>query len=1333
MKRTTRRRLVRLAVVAGLLIALGLGGLALLRSAFFADQMRRVLIARGSEALGEDLHVQNLELNLWPLGLEVTGVKAHSRDPLRPGQEILDVERIALEGIRFRRTGRIEVSRLVVSRPRVRLRVGNGELRDFPGLRKTGGGGQGSSAPELFLAELVLEDGAVSVIVDKPDMTVTVEGLDTTLTNSDEDAAEASFHVSDVRLRIGEVEESIVLESGQLHRRGDRFAMDGYRLISASGSLSLSGELFLSPKDDKGAIVGTVGYDIDAVADLDLEKFSSGNPSLPSMTGLVDLHARARGIDAEVQVDGLLEMNDGRFARHVIGDAEARITYADGGVALDRLWVGTASGEVTGTGHLRLGEDPRAIADLQLHDLQLAEVFENNTLPNAWVMLTVSGTAQLVGAFSDGMQLGFDVDLPCRDLRVFDSSFHDRPFNKQMLYLDEGRILGHVEILSDRTLLQDMKILTAHSDLDAEMEFIYHKPVILDLRLDGPLSLDDLGAVGNLPFAGAGPTSAHMYGLSKDLQIDAHTRLAGFGMWQYALGEVDADVYWHARDDLIFEDLVAVLGETTYEGDGRVMFGNPIRIDGALDIDGGRIEDVVGVFSDRLDLTGQFDGGIRVAGPVRELAGDAWARGRRVNALGEEFSSIQVTATASQGRFTISDAWFRKGKGGIYGRGYIDTHGPVDLEVFSYGMDLQQVDHLAESPLTAALALDVHLWGTLREPLLHGHGHLSDTQYARAGLGDSLVDVTLRDGNLRVNGTLMGHPSNRLTGELALTGLGEYEFGLVLHALPLHLLLPARSLARSPIELLADGEVEGHGQLKGNPDHHIDVTISRLGLERGQDRLAAASPIRMTYHDDRLTLEEVRFEGPRSDVTITAELGPGGQLELAAGGELDLALVDIFVPTLKRCEAERTRIELNMTGAWPAEVDAALAIDGASVRIAAFPHPVDVDRGRFSLRDGRIVVEAFEGRLGGGRIEGFEGSSIELVDLRPRTYDVHATCVDCTVRYPSMLPWTRATADLRLTGTAPMVTLQGDIAVEDMTYREDFNWQSSILTTTSRRSRQPGGNGDGKTVVGLDLRVHSDGGFGISNNLGQARASGELRVMGDTREVGLDGEMSTTGGRVWFRGHDFDLTSGTFGFPDPKALDPHFHLELDTDVSTREQRYSIHYDIDGSLSDVGGMQIAGRSDPQLSEADINALLLFGVTTDELQGLGSSSDMMALALQGSNIVFGYLMEQVREAGGGYDQSSALPDRVELVPDYSSSSAVSDFRLVVGKELVRNRLSGEFYWNFREDFGFALDWRVGRNLYLVPSWFRTSESSLGAVAPLWDLGDASLDMRWVIEGD
>jgi len=207
-----------------------------------------------------------------------------------------------------------------------------------------------------------------------------------------------------------------------------------------------------------------------------------------------------------------------------------------------------------------------------------------------------------------------------------------------------------------------------------------------------------------------------------------------------------------------------------------------------------------------------------------------------------------------------------------------------------------------------------------------------------------------------------------------------------------------------------------------------------------------------------------------------------------------------------------------------------------------------------------------------------------------------------------------------------------------------------------------------------------------------------------------------------------------FTFPDPYALDPHLHLVLDSDVATREQRYSIHYVIDGLLSEMGNLHVVGSADPHLSEADINALLLFGVTADELQGLAGGSDMAALAAQGLNIVSGYLMEQVREAGGTPEQgASALPDRIELVPDYSSSSSVSEFRLVVGKDLIRNRLSGEFYWNFRQDFGFALDWRVGRNLYLVPSWFRGSERSLGALTPFGDLGNVSLDMRWVLEGD
>jgi hypothetical protein len=850
-----------------------------------------------------------------------------------------------------------------------------------------------------------------------------------------------------------------------------------------------------------------------------------------------------------------------------------------------------------------------------------------------------------------------------------------------------------------------------------------------------------VGRIAGITFSGRGPAQVRMHGLTRDLKLEGHADLADFELLGYPLGRVDADITWRARQDLVFDDVVATIGDTRATGAGRVMF-KPSRIQGTLDFDEGRIEDVIGIFTDRLHVTGSFDGRIDVLGPVKELDGSAWVRGRQVQLLGEQFTSVAASTSIRGGRCTFPDVWFRKGRGGLYGRGYLDTHGPLDVELFTYAMDLEQVDAIERLglPLGAQLDGDLHLWGDLRDPLLRGQVRLSETRYARAGLDDSEVTVTLRGGDLKAFGSLLGGPSNRLEGSLALGGRGAYDFRFDWHALPLHLLLSARTLARAPVSLLADGFIEGSGHLEGDADHDIALELSRLELVRGEDELSNSGPVKLRIDRNRLVVDQLRLVGPGSNLWAEGSVGPGPAIALRAEGELDLALVDIFVPVLGRCEAERSWLRFEAVGVRPGvQLDAEVGVERGFVRTIHFPHALEVDRGRFSLREGVIRAEEFEGMLGGGEVDGLAGSTIELLDRRPHRYDVHARCVDCTVRYPSMLPWARGTADLHLTGTVPMVELWGDVAVQDMVYREDFNWQSSILGATRRTggaegsSEGDGGGRQGKGVFfGIDLDIHSEEGFGISNNLGQANAGGSIRVIGDSRRVGIDGELATTGGRVWFRGHDFDLTAGTFTFPDPWALDPHFRLEIDTEVATREQRYSIHYDIEGDLSNVGGMQIRGSSSPLLSEADVNALLLFGVTTDDLQGLGSGSDVAALAAQGGNIVFGYLMEQVREAGGAGDQLSALPDRIELVPDYSSTSAVTEFRLQVGKELVRNRLTGQLYWNFADDFGLGLDWRVGRNLYLIPAWNRRS-NDIGSYNLIGDFGDASLDMRWVIEGD
>ncbi len=1316
----------------------------MLQSDFFANQMRALINEQGSAALGEDLHVQSVDLQLWPLSLVLDGVVVHSRDPLRPGQEILRVDELRVTDIRLRGTREIHIGKVALDRPVIRLRIGNGELRDFPGLRRQGNGDGG---PRFFLEALDLEDGSVSLSVDRPDLTLQMDGIHIRFEAAGRDESEATLEVADAHLRIGEVEERIAVESGTLVRRGDRLELDRYRFVARSGSVTLDGELELSPKDASGAIAGSLRYDLDAVTDLELERFSADNPSFPPLAGHVHLHTLVRGIDGDPRVEGDLEFTGGAVNKLILGDATARVSYHENELDVEQLWVGYGGGEITGTGGLLLGEELTVDAELDMEGLQLAEVFEAAGMPPPWVMLEIDGHASASGTLAGGPKVDVVVDLPCRDLRVYGGSWRENQGTEPVLALDGGRVAGTVQILSDKTLLRDTRVTTADSDLELDVDFVYHKPLILDMHIDAAaLSLDEVQKISGVPFGGRGPARVHIHGLSKDLRIEGHAKVADFVLYSYPLGLVESDIRWRAREDLFFEEIQAQTGETAYDGFATLMFGKPFRFAAGLDFRDGRAEDVVGVFTDTLDLEGRFDGHIHVEGPVRELDGEAWIRGRNVRLMSERFTAVDTQVTLRSGKFTFRNAYLRKGRGGIYGRGYIDTHGPMDMELFTYALDLDQIDLVRgwELPLSADLHADVHLWGTVREPLLHGDLVLSNSRYARASLGDTEATITLREGVLRANGTLLGRAANRVGGSLDLGGDRAYSYELAWNALPLHLLLSPRSLARAPTHLLADGTLVGSGRLdREQPAHHGELRLTRLDLDRGDLRLDNDGPIQLTLDGGRLTVDQLHLVGQGSHLTGRGSMGPAGKVDLHADGTLNLALLDLFVPALGASEARRTHLSFAYTGARPtASLDATVEVEEGSLRTIHFPHPLEIDRARLRLADERVTVEAFEGMLGGGRIEGFEGSSIGFVDGKPYTYDVHTRCVDCTVRYPSSLPWSRGTADLRLRGTVPMVVLEGDVEVEDMTYRDDFNWQSSLFSVSGPSWERGDAveveeEAEGGVYFGLDLSIRSDGGFGISNNLGQARASGEIRVIGDSRQVGVDGRIRTEGGRVWFRGHDFDLTEGDISFPEPLAIDPHFHLVINTDISTREERYAIQYVIDGHMADVGSMRIAGNSDPYLSESDINALLLFGVTTDDLQGLGGGADMAALVAQGANIGFGALMEQVREGRGelGSGQNwNALPDRIDLVPDYSTTGQLAGFNVVVGKELIPNELTGQFSVGLTgNSYGLQLDWRLAPNLYLIPSLYRSPQNSIGTLSPLGDVGDFSLDMRWVVEAD
>jgi hypothetical protein len=184
---------------------------------------------------------------------------------------------------------------------------------------------------------------------------------------------------------------------------------------------------------------------------------------------------------------------------------------------------------------------------------------------------------------------------------------------------------------------------------------------------------------------------------------------------------------------------------------------------------------------------------------------------------------------------------------------------------------------------------------------------------------------------------------------------------------------------------------------------------------------------------------------------------------------------------------------------------------------------------------------------------------------------------------------------------------------------------------------------------------------------------------------------------------------------------------LNTEIRSRDELYRIDYQVGGPFSN---WYTQASSQPALSQADINALLLFGLTREELERFGGVNS--ALLLEGADILLhgvGLDTRALERLGGG-----SLPfDRVELVTGVSErgNQVNSETRILVEKTIsdpynVDVRLEFNPFRN-AENY-LELEKQVGESFYLT--LYRTSLEQERSI----DIGGAyGLDfkVRWEVE--
>lgn len=1303
-----RRSLVALGVVGGAVV----GAMLAVRTPWFAQSAARLTERLASAALGEDVVIGDLEIEPARARVQLRGVviSHRSNDPAADGQAILATERAVVElGLR----GWSPIARRIrVDRPVIHLHLDPDGLREFRAVERQ------EPAARFPWEELW------------------VTGARFRLT-----APAFSLEAAGVDLSPEGTPDTVTLDVDRLHLETARWQQDARGLVLSPVGLTPRQldlpalDLELPVADVQGGLVvpfaGPLSGDLHIDARLD------------QLNGLIPAHLRLDGLgEVEVEVGGTLAAPTAVGAVLVPGGTLSRVrdgeqtllveaeglasgfTFADSVLDLAPLSVDWSGGHVHGG--LQLDLDVMTLAaSLTAEGLSASEVFVHTGIaPEPWVDMTTDLELQLAGTMRP-LHFAGSLDVAGRDLRVAGG-----PLTRTapLLRLSRLSTLAELRFVDQQLFLQTASLRTASSRGRVVANLDLTDARRMDLQLDlGAVLLDELRPLAGLAPTGLAAFRGRLSGPFEAPALSGRITSEPFGLLGFTVAsQLTTTIDAPTLQRIQLPDLDGRLGASDLAGRAVVDLGaDPTWVDLDVALERGRLRDLVEVFVDVEGIDGDVTGGVSVRGPGEALDGTIRLELANVELFGERFDGGAADLRVVGGALAFDRVAVRRRDEGLFLRGTLARDGSLNLDVLSSRLKLEDLETLrgVQADLRGNLALTGHVGGTVQEPRPDGQLDVWGVSLGGRALGDSRIDFDTQGDTLGFSGSVAGQDVD-VAGTLQLGGEVAWAVQADLHDFPAHVFYPTTPDG-TPLEARVTGRMVAAGELgiAGQP-FQLSARADAVALDWDTHRLRSPRPWTLKWTDSAFSLAGVELVGGRTQLAFGGARNDDGQLLLAGDGVLDLDLVRGFVPGLDRSDGTG-RVEVSLEGRPGAlEPIVAVAVDDATFAASYLPEPMEGTHLRLEGRATGFELQALDARMGGGALTG--GGTIDAESWLPVRYDLWMKLRDGRIDWFDWLPPVSGSASLAFVGPADDPLMKGEVDVSQLIFAERIDWEDAVVSVAGDRLAGAASEAS-PDLFSMDIALRADDTIRVRNNLGDLTASGELRVVGDTARPGLVGDVrATPGGRVYLKEREFELQRAEIHFVEPYAFDPELDVALATEVSTLEDEYAIDYRISGPWSD---WRAESTSSPALPEADINALLLFGMTRDEIERYGGA--LSALALEGGDLLaskFG-LVETI--GGGIYGLEILRPERIDIVSgvtERGSASISSELRILAEKDLDWATLILEQNLSRLSDTYIGLERRLANRLYLRGYWARQQVGRQLNTGGAWGL---DFRLRWELD--
>ncbi len=955
-----------------------------------ARETARVL----NEQLGLTADYQ-VDISLWPLGLELRNVTLHSSDG---GAPALIAPRVALKPRLFSLlAGRIDAGQISVEEPQLRVIVKEGALANLNVRLPTGGGGQEFRAASIAItdAQLSAEVDGIKLESQAFDLDVFAEGTEifevalraatTSIVRErktpgaaresalDEDVLcqlDARVRVEKSELLVRRLSLLGVIDASPESGTEPVCELEGIRQDPRRVLMRLSGLRIEhdagTPRQVTGHVLLQAPLDITsrymALGPLTGWVQVSGELDVSPRTTLPEFHGKIR--TGRIGLKGYTLVAQAEGELHLIRDrllvSAFRAGYADGNVLLEDISV-----DLLGPGmplHVRHGVATSLTFPGLMRDVDVTP----NTIVN-WDLSRV-----LIEDFKgtlDPPTLSGRLSAETRNFEVFDRAVHDGA-RRHMIGVPRAKLNGTFGVYGSSVRFDNMRAEFGKSVLTTSVQIGYDNSIVLSVPEGSVLELGDVSPLIDIPMAGQARLDVRMAGDMSDPVLTGSLGISDLWFAGFPIGNL-------ATQSLRFVPLVvelerAVLTKGTSEfqlSQARLDFDNDATIAASALVKSPRIDlrdffamwhfdqdprwDSIsgkGTVEGRVSyvLGGQEDackgGNLYVRGDLDLSASSLFAEDYSGVSASFDFNWFDVEASYLGMRLNVPSLTLHKGAGTLLGSVRVTGGGHVNGELLASLVPLSAVQGLG--PLgkhaVGTVSAEAEVSGTLDALAARVQARISPLRIGRSELPASALSIALEP--------IAGAPDR-----IGTSGCGAPQYAAFNRA---------DYDADRPL-----GVFRVTGQLFGEQIRLNQFEITRQSAKhvRGRVQFQALDLVALSNLSPALALLDPQ---------------PTGQLDAQPTGQLD-AQLDIQDLALERPLAATASLHLTH-----------LSLDYADTHIeAADPTRLRLEGGNLEMPAFTVHARAKSGQTGvfdlGGRLRNLsEQPSVDLrFTLRPTALD----------------------------------------------------------------------------------------------------------------------------------------------------------------------------------------------------------------------------------------------------------------------------------------------------------------------------------------------------------